>query len=204
MNYDQSTGIYICQKTENKLKLDSGHIAMTYTAIASLLILGDDLSRVNKTAVLTTLRSLQQDDGRWVGVMEMFEFYFLFIHTITSWCNILYIFSLQFLLCTGGKWKWHAVCLLCGLYLLHVKWLVRNWSGESCWIYTKKSGMNIFLFYTYNISYQLILLLLSFHIYFIYYLVILEICWGNNYFQISVFLVLRRRYRTRPRLRSSW
>ena len=64
MNYDQSTGIYICQKTENKLKLDSGHIAMTYTAIASLLILGDDLSRVNKTAVLTALRSLQQDDGR--------------------------------------------------------------------------------------------------------------------------------------------
>ena len=136
--------------------------------------------------------------------MEMFEFYFLFIHTITSWCNILYIFSLQFLLCTGGKWKWHAVCVLCGLYLLHVKWLVRNWSGESCWIYTKKSGMNMFLFYTYKISYQLILLLLSFHIYFIYYLVFLEICWGNNYYQISVFLVLRRRYRTRPRLRSSW
>ena len=84
MNNDQSAGIYICQKTENKLKLDSGHIAMTYTAIASLLILGDDLSRVNKTAVLTALRSLQQDDGRWVGVMEMFEFNFLFIHTITS------------------------------------------------------------------------------------------------------------------------
>ena len=49
--------------------MDSGHIAMTYTAIASLLILGDDLSRVNKTAVLTALRSLQQDDGRWVGIL---------------------------------------------------------------------------------------------------------------------------------------
>lgn len=53
------------QKTENKLKLDSGHIAMTYTAIASLLILGDDLSGVNKSAILTALRNLQQEDGRY-------------------------------------------------------------------------------------------------------------------------------------------
>ena len=37
---------------------------MTYTALATLLILGDDLSRVNKRAVLSGLRGLQLKDGR--------------------------------------------------------------------------------------------------------------------------------------------
>ena len=40
------------------------HIANTYTALAMLLALGDDLSRVNKGAVLKGLRALQQEDGR--------------------------------------------------------------------------------------------------------------------------------------------
>lgn len=39
---------------------------MTYTALCCLLILGDDLSKVNKKAVLNGLRSLQLDDGRYV------------------------------------------------------------------------------------------------------------------------------------------
>jgi len=43
---------------------DSGHIAMTYTALLSLVILGDDLSRVNRAAVITGLRQLQLADGR--------------------------------------------------------------------------------------------------------------------------------------------
>lgn len=43
---------------------DSGHVAMTYTGLCSLLILGDDLSRVNKKACLAGLRALQLEDGR--------------------------------------------------------------------------------------------------------------------------------------------
>lgn len=43
---------------------DSGHVAMTYTGLCSLLILGDDLSRVNKQACLAGLRALQLEDGR--------------------------------------------------------------------------------------------------------------------------------------------
>lgn len=43
---------------------DSGHVAMTYTGLCSLLILGDDLSRVNKRACLAGLRALQLEDGR--------------------------------------------------------------------------------------------------------------------------------------------
>lgn len=45
---------------------DCSHIAMTYTALASLLILGDDLSRVNKPAVIEALKALQLPDGRSV------------------------------------------------------------------------------------------------------------------------------------------
>ncbi|KAG9487925.1 hypothetical protein GDO78_007626 [Eleutherodactylus coqui] len=44
---------------------DSGHIAMTYTALSSLLILGDDLGLVNKEACLAGLRALQLPDGRY-------------------------------------------------------------------------------------------------------------------------------------------
>ncbi|KAJ8304361.1 hypothetical protein KUTeg_017944 [Tegillarca granosa] len=51
---------------KNPIWLDSGHIAMTYTALASLLILGDDLSKVNKKAILAGLRQLQQKDGSGV------------------------------------------------------------------------------------------------------------------------------------------
>lgn len=45
---------------------DSGHVAMTYTGLCSLLILGDNLSRVNKQACLAGLRALQLEDGRSV------------------------------------------------------------------------------------------------------------------------------------------
>lgn len=44
---------------------DSGHIAMTYTGLCCLVILGDDLSRVNKEACLAGLRALQLEDGRY-------------------------------------------------------------------------------------------------------------------------------------------
>ena len=40
---------------------------MTYTALASLLILGDDLSRVDKVAVIKGLKALQLPDGRSVS-----------------------------------------------------------------------------------------------------------------------------------------
>lgn len=43
--------------------LDSGHIAMAYTALATLVMLGDDLSRVRREAVLRWLRTLQGADG---------------------------------------------------------------------------------------------------------------------------------------------
>jgi len=44
---------------------DYGHIAMTYVALALLRILGDDYSRVNRKAITSALRHLQQKDGRY-------------------------------------------------------------------------------------------------------------------------------------------
>lgn len=42
---------------------DCGNIAMTYCALASLTILGDDLSRVNAKGIINSLRRLQLPDG---------------------------------------------------------------------------------------------------------------------------------------------
>ena len=48
----------------NMNKYEDGHIAMTYTALCCLLILGDDLSRVNRTAIINGLKSVQLENGR--------------------------------------------------------------------------------------------------------------------------------------------
>ena len=42
---------------------DHGHIAMTYTALCSLVALGDDLSRFHRRGVIAALRHLQRPDG---------------------------------------------------------------------------------------------------------------------------------------------
>ena len=47
---------------------DHSHLAMTYVAICTLLALGDNLSRVNKTAILQTLQSLQKEDGSFMAI----------------------------------------------------------------------------------------------------------------------------------------
>ncbi|EDO31665.1 predicted protein [Nematostella vectensis] len=48
---------------ESVHEYEYGHIAMTYTALAMLLILGDDLSRINRPAIIEGLRHLQLEDG---------------------------------------------------------------------------------------------------------------------------------------------
>jgi len=46
-----------------------GHIAMTYTALATLKTLGDDLQRVDRQAILATLPKLQRSDGSFQCVV---------------------------------------------------------------------------------------------------------------------------------------
>jgi len=38
---------------------------MTYTALASLIILGDDLSRVDRKGIISSIKKLQKEDGRY-------------------------------------------------------------------------------------------------------------------------------------------
>jgi len=47
---------------------DHSHLAMTYVAICTLVTLGDDLSRLHKRAILSTIRSLQKEDGSFVAI----------------------------------------------------------------------------------------------------------------------------------------
>ena len=44
---------------------EGSHIAMTYTALLSLLILQDDLQRLNKEAIVAGLKALQLENGRY-------------------------------------------------------------------------------------------------------------------------------------------
>lgn len=45
---------------------DKGHLTMIYCALNCLLILGDDLSCVNKKAIINGLSQYQMEDGRYV------------------------------------------------------------------------------------------------------------------------------------------
>ncbi|XP_065836516.1 geranylgeranyl transferase type-1 subunit beta-like isoform X2 [Oscarella lobularis] len=59
---------FIVQDKWIPIPFDCSHITMTYTALASLLILGDDLSRVNRKAIVSGLKGLQLVDGSYFAV----------------------------------------------------------------------------------------------------------------------------------------
>ena len=59
---------YHCIQIPISCKYDSAHVAMTYTALLSLLILGDGLQQVNRAAVVKAVRNLQCEDGRYTQV----------------------------------------------------------------------------------------------------------------------------------------
>ena len=55
-----------CHETPNKT-VEESHITMTYSALAMLLILGDDLKRVEKDRILAELKSLQCPNGSFMA-----------------------------------------------------------------------------------------------------------------------------------------
>lgn len=67
-------------------RYDFGSLAMTYSALATLLILGDDLSRVDRQSLKEGLRELQLDSGR------LYKCEFLFFSC--SFCCFLSVFFL--------------------------------------------------------------------------------------------------------------
>ena len=56
------------QQNKSPHPYDHSHLAMTYVAICTLITLGDDLSRIHRTAILDTLKSLQKEDGSFIAI----------------------------------------------------------------------------------------------------------------------------------------
>lgn len=72
-----------------------GHIAMTYTALCTLTMLGDDLSRLEKDKILKALKDLQQEDGSFkcIAVGSEQDTRFLFCactiaHMLNDWSAV--------------------------------------------------------------------------------------------------------------------
>lgn len=73
--------------------LDCGHITMTYTALASLVIMGDDLSLVDRPAVMAHVAALQCPDGSFFSTRGGSENDMRFMYCAAAICYILQDFS---------------------------------------------------------------------------------------------------------------
>lgn len=62
---------------------------MGYTALATLLVLGDNLSRVNRQAVLDGIQRLQLPNGSFSSTAEGSESDMRFVYCAASICHIL-------------------------------------------------------------------------------------------------------------------
>lgn len=69
------------------------HIAMTYTALATLAILGDDFSRVNRDDILFALSALQRHDGMFMSTVAGSEADMRFVYCAAAICSMLGDFS---------------------------------------------------------------------------------------------------------------
>eukprot|EP00124_Ichthyophonus_hoferi_P002010 Ihof_evm4s123 gene=Ihof_evmTU4s123 len=74
---------------------DCAHIAMTFCALLLLLILGDDFSRVNRKAIVESLKELQLDDGSYKSTLEGGESDMRFVycacvisHLLDDWSGV--------------------------------------------------------------------------------------------------------------------
>ncbi|CAG2120896.1 unnamed protein product, partial [Medioppia subpectinata] len=68
---------------------DCGNLAMTYCALSSLLILGDDLKRVDKKKIIDGLKEHQLSDGSFVPVVYEKENDMRFVYCATTVSYIL-------------------------------------------------------------------------------------------------------------------
>ncbi|XP_067929662.1 geranylgeranyl transferase type-1 subunit beta-like isoform X2 [Watersipora subatra] len=87
------TGASFVQPQTDKILYDSGHVAMTYTALCTLLVLGDDLSRVDKQAIAYGLKNLQLENGSFQYCVEGSEDDMRFIYCVAAVCYILNDYS---------------------------------------------------------------------------------------------------------------
>lgn len=63
---DSEENLYVdCSAAQGRREMDEGNLAMTFSALATLAALEDDLEGVDIEAIVRALGSLQQEDGRW-------------------------------------------------------------------------------------------------------------------------------------------
>ncbi|KAF9979172.1 Geranylgeranyl transferase type-1 subunit beta [Actinomortierella ambigua] len=74
---------------------DSSHLTMTYVALMTLVLLGDDLSRVDKEAILHSLRKLQIPSGSFVPCVTDYQPDMRFVfcaaaisHALNDWSGV--------------------------------------------------------------------------------------------------------------------
>ncbi|CAF0826764.1 unnamed protein product [Brachionus calyciflorus] len=68
---------------------DCSHLTMTFSALNALLTLGDDLSRINKKAILTSIQALQLLDGSLTATSQDYENDVRFLYSACCICYIL-------------------------------------------------------------------------------------------------------------------
>lgn len=66
-----------------------GHLAMTYTALAILLALGDDLSRLDRAAIIRGVAATQREDGSFSATVEGSEQDMRFVYCAACICTML-------------------------------------------------------------------------------------------------------------------
>lgn len=70
-------------------KYKFGHLAMTYTGIAILLTLGDDLSRLDRKAIINGVAAVQKPDGSFSASIEGNEHDMRFVYCASAICYML-------------------------------------------------------------------------------------------------------------------
>ncbi|XP_017858512.1 PREDICTED: geranylgeranyl transferase type-1 subunit beta isoform X1 [Drosophila arizonae] len=82
-------------KTEDAEVLESmrayqwGHLAITYTSIAVLVTLGDDLSRLNRQSIVRGVAAVQHEDGSFSASIDGSENDMRFVYCAATICHML-------------------------------------------------------------------------------------------------------------------
>lgn len=89
--FQGSSTINLVDSNENcgTEKYKWGHLAMTYTGIAILVTLGDDLSRLNRKAIIDGVAAVQRPDGSFSASVEGNEHDMRFVYCASAICHML-------------------------------------------------------------------------------------------------------------------
>ncbi|CAG9773090.1 unnamed protein product [Ceutorhynchus assimilis] len=87
--FQGSTTMNTREVPSNEMPYEWGHIATTYSCLLTLLILEDDLSRVNRKEIIRSLKALQLEDGSFTAAIQGAESDMRFVFCAASISYIL-------------------------------------------------------------------------------------------------------------------